>query len=94
MAHILHAQTEQRVVTPAEKDADGNITVPAVVDTFLKAVTFMRDAATPHTLTFLEKGLELVDGQGAKYMIGDAEHAYHEYKDAETAIQDYLDGKV
>jgi hypothetical protein len=94
MAHILNAEHVLREVETEVKDESGNVTVGKAAKRFVKSVTFMLDKSTPHTLTFLERGLELVDGEGAKYIIGDAEHVYHEYEDAEQAVQDYLDGKV
>ena len=94
MAHILDAKMKT-IKTPKQvTNEDGSTALVDDVRDVVHEVTFMIDQSTPHTLRFLEAGTELVDGEGHKYVIGDAEHTYHEFHTAEEAVQAYLDGKV
>ena len=94
MAHILNATYENRTVQQTTKDADGTEHTSEGVAKVLSSVTFMKNESTPHTLTFLAKGTKLIAGNGAERVVGDTQTVYHEFTDADEAVQAYLDGKV
>ena len=94
MAHILNATYENRTVQQVTRDEQGIEHTAEGVAKVLSSVTFMKNESTPHTLTFLAKGTKIVAGNGAERVVGDAQTVYHEFTDAETAVQAYLDGKV
>lgn len=94
MAHILNATYENRNVQQETDDGQGGKKLVDAVAKVLSSVTFMKNESTPHTLTFLAKGTKLIAGNGAERIVGDAQTVYHEFTDAEEAVQAYLDGKV
>ena len=94
MAHILNATYENRTLQQVQKDEQGVEHAVETVAKVLSSVTFMKDEQTPHTLTFLAKGTKIIAGNGAERVVGDVQTVYHEFTDAETAVQAYLDGKV
>lgn len=94
MAHILNTIMGTTTVQNVIRDAEGvEHTVEEAVP-ILREVTFMIDKSTPHTLKFLDKGTEIVDGDKTKRVVGDEQTPHHVFSDAESAIAAYLDGKV
>lgn len=94
MAHILDSILENRTVQTIERDAQDVEHVVDKVLPVLKSVTFKLPDGTPHTLTFLPAGTVTSVTDDVKRVVGDAQTAYHEFYDAETAVQAFLDGKV
>lgn len=94
MAHILNTVMGSATVAGQVQDEQGNVSQVEKTVPIVKEVTFMLDRFTPHTLRFLDKGTELVDGRGVKRVVGDMNTPYHEFSTAEDAVAAYLDGKL
>lgn len=94
MAHILHVENELREVATEVKNEAGEIVPGSAIKSFVKAVTFMIDKATPHTITFLPQGTVLKLKDDVLGVVGDTDHAYHEFEDGATAVEAYLNGQI
>lgn len=94
MANILSTITrdEKRIVQKA--DADGVLHDVEELATLIHSVTFLDSNGAAHTLTFHPRGTE-VQGEAENIIRKVGESVpYHEFTDAETAIQAFLDGKL